>query len=316
MIKEKEELHKLSNISDVNLFCVEVSKFAKRAVELVRNGNARINISKANDKKPVYVDVCICEIDPKISVPSDYNSYMNAIQMTIGTMMDNGFKVATAEQIYRIMNGLSGKEKVSKESINDVEKAVKQMKNLEIEIDRTEEFIQHKKILEGEKSVDEHAIAPITSSRRITNRAGITVRGVALEKYPPIYKYSKSIGQIRSIPYEVMKIEGRNSKQKTILKFYLLQQIESMKPDPQRRTKNKRNNTIKIDTIFNDLKHDIVLGDKTKSTYRVKINRRITDIDEILTSFKNKQYISDFTLNKKNNTNTIESITIILKGEK
>lgn len=304
--EELEALQKQNGIIAADNYFLSVSKLAKNEVALINGNGGALQIDK---KKNLYVRVEV-GADSEIDIPEKYSGYMDAIQMTIGSLLDCGARVVTAEQVYRTMNGLTTADKVTPQAVGAVTRAIKQMRNLWITIDRTEEVNAYTK-LKGQLSViEQKAILPYNSTITVKNQVGRSLTGYKIDDYPPFYQYSKDRGEIRELPADIMKIEGLNSSKQIIaIKFYLLQQIESMKPG---KNGKHRDNTININTLFNALKYDLSFAPSNPRKDRAKY---IKYVKQILTDFKRKDYILDFKENTGGRGNALESITIFLPGK-
>lgn len=305
--KELESLQKLNGVITADNYFLTVSKLAKNQIALINDNGGYLEVDK---RKGLYVRVDV-GIEHNVQVPDEYTGFMDAVQMTIGSLLDCGAKIITAEQVYRTMNGLTRKDYVTPQAVGSVTRAIKQLGNMWVTIDRTEEVQAYKNLKNIDRVIYERRILPYNEKVKLINRASKEVTAYKFEFLPPLYQYSKERGEMRKLPIELIKISDlKSSKQNIAIKFYLLQQIESMRPN------NKgvhRDNTIKLSTLFEALKYDIDLS-ATNSTSRVLKNRYIKQIRAILDDFKSKNYISGYKENIGAKT-ALESITIFLEGK-
>ena len=305
---ELEELTKSVKLLSADNYFLTVSKLAKNQVDLINNGGGYLEVDK---RKSLFIRVDTGN-EHNLQLPDNYTGFMDAIQMTVGSLMDCGARVVTAEQIYRTMNGLDTSDKVSPQAVGAVSRAMAQMRNMWVTINRTAEINAYKKLSNKISIIDQVAILPYNKKRTVKNNAGREMTAYILDELPPLYRYSKDRGEIRKLPIELIKISDlKSSNQNIALKFYLLQQIESMRPNNKG---IRRDNTIKIDTLFEALKYDIDLS-ANNSTSRVLKNRYINQIRAILEDFKSKNYISGYKENTGGRGNGLKSITIFLEGK-
>lgn len=304
---ELEELTKSVKLLSADNYFLTVSKLAKNQIALINNNGGELEVDK---RKGLYVRVDV-GLEKNIQVPDDYTGFMDAVQMTVGSLMDCGARVVTAEQIYRTMNGLNTGDKVTPQAVGAVSRAMAQMRNMWVTIDRTAEINAYKKLNSKISIIDQVAILPYNKKRTVKNNVGREMTAYILDELPPLYRYSKDRGEIRKLPIELIKISDlRSNSQNIAIKFYLLQQIESMRPNEKG---IHRDTTIKLSTLFEALKYDIDLS-ATTSTSRVIKNRYIKQIRTILDDFKSKNYISGY----KENIGAklaLESITIFLEDK-
>lgn len=303
--EEIEALKKQIKILKAEKYFLPVSKLAKNTVKMINEKGQ--NILNVDKRKNINVSLFIGRYDDSVTLPREkYNLFLDSVQMTIGSLMDCGAEYITAEQVIRTMNGLSSKDKVTPQAVKDMENVFMKMRNLWVTIDRTAELKAYKK-LSGFSVIQNKSILPINTFITIKNQAGREITAYKPEYLPPLYQYSKDREEIRSLPAELLKINGlTTSAQNTALKIWLLQQIESMKPG---RTGKHRETTININTMFDALKYDIEFYSgnprQTKARY-------LKQIKTMLDTWKEKKYINGYKENIK--ARSVESITIFLKA--
>ncbi|MCQ2387818.1 MAG: hypothetical protein MJ066_05190 [Clostridia bacterium] len=303
-----DELEKLKKVKLVRAekYFLPVSKLAKNAVKLVNGDLGDPGKLEVDQRKKinVFVSVGMYDHDESLILPKKYNLYLDAVQMTIGSLTDSNAQYFTAEQVYRTMNGIPTEVYISPQAVEATTTAINQLRNLWVTIDRSEELKAYKK-LKGLSIIQKKSILPFNSTITIKNQAGRQITAYKLEELPPLYQYSKDRGEIHSLPIELMNIKGlRTSAQNTALKIWLLQQIESMKPG---KTGKRRDSTIKINTLFEALKYDIIFNSSSPRADKAKY---IKQIKTMLDSWTDQKYIKGYKENKKGRS--LESITIIL----
>lgn len=295
-------------------YFLPVSKLAKNAVKMINEYDGRNDeILTVDKRKNISVRLQI-GYDEQLLLPENYSLYLDTVQMTIGSLIDCGAQVVTAEQVYRTMNGLTSDDYVTPQAVGAVTKAMRQLRNLWVTIDRSEEVKAYPRLKNLISVIQQKAILPYNETITIKNQAGREITAYKIDKLPPLYEYSKDRGEIRSLPGDLLKIEGLNtSKQNTAIKIWLLQQIESMKPGSNGK---HRDNTIKINTLLEALKYDIDLT-ATTSTARVKRTRYIKQTKKMLDSWKACGYIKGYKENHSTGRGkALESITIFLPDQK
>ena len=309
LMRELEQMKQdIAKIITPEKYSIAVSKLSKCAVELINNEGGEIQTSK---KKNICVRLSV-GFNDALLLPANYTKYHDAIQMTIGSLKDSGAKCFTAEQVYRAMNGLTTHDYVTPQAVAAVTKAIRQLNNLWVTIDRSEEVKAFPRLKDVVSVISQKRIIPYNEIMTITNKAGREVTAYILDKLPPIYEYSKDKGQIRSLPQSLFNIKGLNSSaENTAIKIWLLQQIESMKPS---QNGTCRDRTINFDTLFRDLRYDIIL---TESNPRAHRARYIKQIFKMLDYWTNCGYISGYTVERGiGRGNPIKSVTISLPDKK
>lgn len=309
--KKLDDLEKKNNIKINNVFdkfFLPISKLSKNEIALINksgeNNTTEYLETRKNKTISIKIDFDIDYLDnEKITLPSNYTKYLDTVQMAIGSIMDCGEKYISAEQVIRKINGLTSKDKVQPDAIKEMEKIFKQLRGMFIRIDRSEEL---KGITGSEHNILGSTILDYGKYIEIKNQKGNKIKVYEIRELPILYQYSKSIKQIRAIPIELMKIKGlRSSKQNTVIKIWLLQQIESMKTT--KKNGKHRNNIINIKTLFESLKYDIQFYEKNE---RATKSKYIKQTFQILDYWKEKKYIKDYKQNLKNRS--LQSIEILL----
>lgn len=300
----KNKIDNIKNIVQTEKIFLSLSKLSKNAVELFNNGSKELMID-CHRNLTVRLDIGAYD---EVKVPDSYTGYMDVIQMTIGSLMDCGAQVVTAEQIYRTMNGLTKDDKVTPQAVGAVTKAMMQLRNLWVTIDRTDEVKKYKKLNNVDSIIHEKALFPCSESLTITNKAGRKMTAYKVDSFPPLYEYSKDRGELRSLPGTLLNIKGLNSsKQNLAIKIWLLRQIESMKPG---KNGKHRTNVIKINTLFEALKFDLTFSKVNPRADRAKY---IKQIKKMLDYWTECGYIKGYKeTHSKGRGKALESLIILL----
>lgn len=298
-------------------FFLPVSKFSKNEVELINDSGRKGNteVLPITKTKNIYLTVGFDDVfiqTNNIKLPSNYSKYLDTIQMAIGSIMDcqkeklekDRFINISAEQVIRVINGLTNKDKVKAESILEVENAFRILKSMIVTCD-----VKELNIVDDEGNKDlfkKRFIINYGGENVKINRSGNCFTVFEMLEIPVLYRISKLQKQIRSIPIEQLKIKDlRSSKQNTVIKIWLLQQIESMKTN--KKNGKHRINKINIKTLFESLKYDIHFYEKNE---RATKSKYIKQTLQILDYWKQTKYIKDYKQNLKNRS--LQSIEIIL----
>lgn len=251
-------------------------------------------------------------IKPLINNLPAPNYFHFCIMMAVGSILDrqqeefqkNKYLWISSEQVLRVMGGLTSKNGVTQESIDEMDNIIEQLNNIKLYIDFTELRI-----------VDEYGNKRKTADTRLinyswaetrTNRAGNDFKAFKIIEYPILYSVSKDLQQIRSLKSNVLKIAGlRSSKQNMALKFWLIQQIESMKST--KKNGKRRTNKININNMFESLEQDFKIN-KLKNQ-RVAKNKHIKQMLTMLEYWKGTGYIKDF--QQDHEKRSLKSVKII-----
>lgn len=296
--KELEEL-KIQAINSVSYTSIipkksvlSVSKVAKKTCELI-NGNAGgVFVDK---KKKVAVTLSV--IPENVKLPEQYTPFDYCIHEAVCTLIQSGNKVFSAEMVYRAMNGLTNTQYVTPQAVAAVTKSIMKQRHIDVFIDCSKD----PDFKDGVKAIQE-AVIPCKIIYAKIN--GSITQVFMMYAQPPIYWYSSLKKQVRYLDIKLFNIfDLRSSEQITTIKFYLLQQIESMKG------KNGRNKTIRFDTIMQDCKLKFSPSNPAKD-----IKKYRDYIKKMLNYWIECGYISGYKENK--NGRAFESVTISLPDKK
>lgn len=317
-------------------FILPVSKVSKEIVEKLneagRTGNkSKITTLEYKTKKGKKVSkyaefsIGIIKPDNSIKLPRNFTKYHDIVQMAVGTILETTQKIKydgrffypiTAEQVIRLVDGLSSKDRVTPERIHDMENTLKILNFYLVDTDITKDIKNNEEEI---KLNETSKILDISKWITSTNRVGNSVTLFLLNEKPIIYRYSKGLNQVRTIKKDILKIKGlRTSKQNTVIKIWLLQQIESMKPDPKKENGTHRSNTINIQNMFDSLQYDLQSYDPEEKI-RKPMDKRVKSrfLKQIITMFEYWKSIKYITAYKKNMKNkSLVSITVYLEEEK
>lgn len=275
---------------------------------LVNAGRRQLDPSKGHKGKYfVYADI---SIDPnKYAVNGSFTRYDRRVLNGYCSLVAAGNTAFTAEMVFRAMNGLTGSEYVSPQQVAAVTKSLDKMRNIDIKIDATDEFKKRKIINPADNKAQVLFEAKCLEARIVTVKInGTERRGYQPLAKPVLYEYSERLNQVISVNSELLVIHdvepgGKISKNRisntdnlSLIREYLLQQIEIMKHNP------KYNRTININTFYDETETNTSV-----SKYRTQARRQAA---QCLDYWKAAAYIRDYSFAKKGKA--IDGIKIIL----
>ena len=244
--------------------------------------------SSSDDPHEIFVDrnktvkVPVMVKREGVHLPENYTRYDDCVHNAVCSLLEAGNTRVTPEMIYRAMNGLSESEWVTPQAVTNVANSIEKQRNIDVLIDCTEQ------VREWNKNLKKTTIRGHVIECRIVE--GETHNGYKKQVYvllstPPIYEYSKMFNQVRTIPIDLLNVKGLRSTEKTtIVKTYLLTQIESM------RGSKGRNKTILYESLFSDCELKM---------NAVNVKRYRGYISTMLNQWIDQGYISGFTEKKK-----------------
>ncbi len=279
-IRDLQEYEKIFSTVPDNAI-IPVSKLAKKSLQLINGESDGVLV---DTKKTVAVTLTVNR--DGVQFPENYTRYDDCVQSAVCSLLEAGNNKFTAEMVYRAMNGLTNSEKISPQAVGSVTKSLDKQRNIDILIDFSEQAKAFNKNLK-KSTIRAHAIECRVVEGETHN--GYKKQVYVLTAPPPIYEYSKIFNQIRTVPIELLNVKGlRNSEQITIIKNYLLTQVESM------RGTSGRNKTIKYETLFSDCGLSFAPTNPAKDAKKYR-----GYIEKILEQWTKQEYIKGYAENKK-----------------
>lgn len=214
------------------------------------------------------------------------------------TLFVDGQRTFTAKQVYKTYTGL---DRMNPSAIENVENIIDKMRFTSIDIDWTNHALMNK--LDDE-----------TAPQHVT----VTVGGYLLPlevirvdegdthqimyrfiKEPVYLTYSRLVGQLVTIPAEMLKLESLDmTPERIAIQHYMMRRIEIMN-----NKRNKFNNrTMLFETIFEKC------GIDTAS--RTKKSRSVASIEKILTEWIERKYIKGYQIKTKGKAKTGVEISL------
>ena len=280
---------------------------SKLAHELTRNflgeGEIPILVSRRNAKKEVSIIASLDIDDPNIKIvgKQPYTAYDRAVLNGICSLWQAGNTAFTPAMVYRAMNGTNGTsargEKVSPQAIEAVTQSIEKQRVTRLYIDCTEQMKHYKDLT----SATYDAMMLTVEGIEMTAQNGEKVKAYRFtnpSRPPILYEYSRSIGQVLSVPPRLLNSSRfvRSTAEVITLREYLIRRIEGMKNKKNSLTSNK----ITYGNIYEELGID---PSKLEGDAKKNVPRRIRQNTEaILNHVTSEKYIAGYTSYKKGKT--------------
>ena len=211
----------------------------------------------------------------------------------IVTVWENGERTTTIQTIYRIITK-NPDSRLTPEKEEEILNRLRKLSLSYIKIDATAESVYYeslRKKIEG--SIISISIETDYVNGALTHNA---IHILDLDR-SPIYQYAKIKNQIASIPLRYLDTKTTNkNRETTLIEDCLIDKIESIE---------HTGNTILITTIF----EAAGIHEEDHKNFKVKRNRTIKKIRDILDGYIGTGYIKGYTINQKGR-NKNYSVTI------
>lgn len=215
------------------------------------------------------------------------------------TLFMEGQRTFTAKQVYKTYTGL---DRMNPSAIENVENSLQKMRAILIDIDWTNHALMNK--------LDEE-----TAPKQVTMTVGgylLPLEVIRMDegdthqimyrfiKEPVYLTYSRLVGQLITIPAEMLKLESLNmTPERIAIQHYMMRRIEIMN-----NKRNKSNNrTMLFETIFEKCGIIEITNRQTKLRY-------VDAIEKILTEWIERKYIKGYRITKSGRTNTGVEISL------
>ena len=279
------------------------NKLANEIVNDMVGGDFDLIVSAAKAKKEIVTKVMITYDESKVTLSSrfDFTPYDREVHDAVITLNVAGNDVITPEMVYRAMNGMTDTEYVSPQAVEAVSQSLDQSMRIMVKIDYTQEADAYgKKDAKVKYKYEGHLLA----CEKITVEAGGHKKeAYHLHRSPILYEYAQISGQIISVPIELLNTKDvvRGSEDVSVLKGYLLRQIEGMKSGSFKRSRNILYAGLYKELGMNDLPPK-ALADKA-----LKIRKHV---EAVLKEWVEQEYIMGYSQYKDGKT--IKGVTIAL----
>lgn len=215
---------------------------------------------------------------------NDLSIYDRAVHDAIVTLyVDGGNNYVTTLMIHRVITG-NPEAKLSSGSNRNIVNSIEKLSMIRVYIDATGE-------LSG-KGYNFNKEDPTFSENLIYTRTAPVIHNGEVKKViqiidtPILYKYAGAKNQISRINMNILNTPINKNKEIIELQSYLTQRIEAMKGS----TKQRR--VIVLKTVYRNLD----LKQTTPGAIRKKHSRLRNHINTILTDWKEKEYITDYSI--------------------
>lgn len=267
---------------------------------------------KTGNGKGIKSLQCFQVIDG-VDLPANIGVYDKVVLSAICTLYKEFIKsgkpgdmIVTPQMIYQCY---AGKPYSKKAQIDNVTKSVRKMMTTIVSFDWRDHAVA-KKLLSKEDaeilSKSENYIVErqnMIYAREIFAQVnGARLRAFQLFRTPCLYEYSRSVGQIVTIPKNLLQIPDlKNTDEITLMKIYLATRIELMK--------NKRNSVKSNSILYESITRECQTKD-WDSLDKTERKRKRETVSKILDNWKSENYIKGYTITKKGSTQT--GVEIIL----
>lgn len=245
--KRKKSDIKQYNSAPTEKFVINNSKVANRMGE----GLLEIGDTAAVEVGPkVDVLVSLNYTDEALSIggKNKFTEYDMAVHNAVCSIYKTGNSFFTPAMVYRVMNGLSDKEKVSAAAEKAVESSIEKSRMTKMTIDFTEQAKKHKYNVQDAK-VNDMMLSVKWGS--VTFNKNKNVSGYTFNSEPILYTYAKTTKHVITIPVKQLNTKGslNSTPEVTVMRIYLSKRIELMK----NKKNNMHNNKITYESIFNKI---------------------------------------------------------------
>lgn len=244
----------------------------------------QVSVGKTG-KKDVIINVqAYVAIDGKI-IPTNFTAYDREVLNGICSIYASGQNIMTTQTIYE---AFTGRRNPSSQSKAHVTRSINKMRSTLLSIDWTNHAKMSGLPLEDEDYIKSNDNLLLMQNIE-ANINGTDTNAFLLLQAPILYKYAKSVGQIVTIDKSLLQMDNLNNTDDSIvLKNYILTRIAIMK-NPKNKVKN---HAILFDTMF---EYCQITGNKNE------MRRKRELVTKILDELKKKQYITNYTIEKKGN---------------
>lgn len=281
---------------------------SSRCKDLVEPLDIGLKAPAKTTKNPKAIKSVQClQVIDGMDLPANIGVFDKVVLSSICTLYEEFFKsgktgdmIVTPQMIYQCYAGKSASKKAQ---IDNVVKSVRKMMATIVSFDWREHAVA-KKLLSKEDaevlSKSENFVVVrqnmIYAQEIFAQVNGARVMAFQLFRTPVLYEYSRSVGQIVTIPKNLLQISDlKNTDEIALMKIYLAMRIELMR--------NKRN-SVKSNSI---LYESITRECQTKnweSLDKTEKKRKRETVSKILDNWKTERYIKGYTIIKKGNTQT------------
>lgn len=231
----------------------------------------------------------------------------------------------TPAMIYRAMVGANSTEKPTQKQIDSVVSSLDKMRFVRIQVDCTEEMKKipaakkwEKKLKSGECRIiiDDYLLAAKSAT---VYAGGQEVKAYKIMDAPSLYDYSNAVKEVVTLPSSILDVKRLNkdgsvsnrslpnSRQRVLIKTYLVRRIEGMKGKNGLSSRNISLNGYTRDGEYHEGIYDHA-GFKNPS--KTEASRVRSDVECMLDFWKATGYIKGYAPYKGNDKKTFAGYTI------
>lgn len=211
------------------------SKVANNLSRLHEKAGEPHNVIVSTTKKGgnVLVAVTLDYDAENLHTSKKISAYDREVHNAICTLYEAGNKEFTPTMVYRAMNGLQEGEWVTQESIERVSESINKLRHTHMTIDCTDQVEGWRlpKQKEGKPSLilDDSMLSVM--GVRMRNHNGEEIEAYRFNTLPILYRYSKQIGHVLTVPMRVLNTKKRlrTTEEVTTIRAYLIRRIQAMR---------------------------------------------------------------------------------------
>jgi hypothetical protein len=232
-----------------------------------------------------------------VTLSKSISAYDRAVQDAVCTIMENGFRYFTSEQLARTFAGCADYGRgISKRRMDRLNDAMERLANVRATIQYRDD--------RGHEVEVKNYLIPMKSFRKVHSDAYI----YEMMDWPAVYAYAKAHRQIISVPENIMQIQidSKDTDDMVLIKRYLIRRIELMK--------NPHNHVASRCITYDAVSTELNLSDRV-SNYAKKMMQVRHVVYQMLDAFAAAGYIVSWKEYKKAGAKTLSGITIELAEE-
>lgn len=241
----------------------------------------------------VTMDKNVC-----ISGPVAFTPEHAAVIDSCYTILKSGYKSFPEQLIAKVMSG-NFEPSVSQEKLEHVHQLVSELRHMDVTIDCTDEFRERGFISKKEKMKFKNYMLPLLEVEMKTAN-GVIVRGYKFIAAPPLCAYAETIHKIIDVPFSLLSTckKVSDTKEAIIIKRYLIQKIERAKEE------NHKDRILCCQILYESsdrsksqdkgMYYSLGYKEESYSNWRKKRSRLNAIVKQVLESFREQGYISEF----------------------
>lgn len=254
-------------------------------------GAGEIELDVGTAKKPLTIVASLAYDDPALSITGrqPFTAYDRTVYNGICSLFQAGNKHFTPVMVYRAMNGVTENRYISPQAVGAVTRSIEKLRVTKLTIDCTDQLKAYPKLRQA--TVDDMLLT--VKKVRVLNQNGEIQDAYAFNSIPILYDYSRSIGQVLSIPPRLLNSSKKlnTTEEVIVIREYLIRRIEGM----------KGKNALKSDRITYAAIYEELGIDQTAIT-KDKARKIRDNTEKLLGHLQAEGFISGFTEYKSGRT--------------